>query len=168
MADRSNMAWFEMAAYDCSILQFEGWDGEMAQFEVELNRMLGGPLPNKVGDTARHDEGLVIRIAPRRFWLLFDGPPPIVDVDVRLGCALWLGEGRIRLRLSGRGLKHLVERCLAVDWETLGDGRAVQTGLDRMPVLLLRRSGFECDLLVARSLSKSLTEWIADASAACT
>lgn len=168
MADGSNMAGFEMAAYDCSILQLEGWVGAMAQFEVVLNRMLGGPLPNKVGDTARHDEWLVIRIAPRRFWLLCDGPPPVIDFDAELGCALPLGEGRVRLRLSGRSLKQVLERCVAADWETLGDGRAVQTGLDRMPVLLLRRSGFECDLLVPRSFSKGMMQWIADASAAGT
>ncbi|RUW86384.1 hypothetical protein EN833_21120 [Mesorhizobium sp. M4B.F.Ca.ET.190.01.1.1] len=48
MADGSNMAGFEMAAYDCAILQFLGWDGTMAQFEAVLNRMLGGLLPNKV------------------------------------------------------------------------------------------------------------------------
>ncbi|TIU95471.1 MAG: sarcosine oxidase subunit gamma, partial [Mesorhizobium sp.] len=64
------MARFATAAYDCAIVQFEGWDGEMAQFEAELHRMLGGPLPNKVGETARHDGWLVVRIAPRRFWLL--------------------------------------------------------------------------------------------------
>lgn len=166
MADDSNMAIFEMVAYDCSILQFEGWDGAMARFEAVLDQMLGGPLPKMVGDTARHDNWLVIRIAPRRFWLLCDGPPPIVDVDAELGCALPLGEGRARLRLSGRGLKHVLERCVAIDWAALEDGRAVQTRLDRMPVLLLRRSGFECDLLVPRSLSKGLTEWLADASAA--
>ncbi|RWP97629.1 MAG: sarcosine oxidase subunit gamma [Mesorhizobium sp.] len=158
------MARFEMAAFNCAIVQFEGWDGAMAQFEVVLNRMLGGPLPKKVGDTARHDGWLVIRIAPRRFWLFCDGPPPITDVDPELGCALPLGEGRVRLRLSGRGLKHVLERCVAVDWETLGDARAVQTGLHGVPVLLLRRSGSECDLLVPRSCSKGLTEWIADAS----
>ncbi|RUW03098.1 MAG: sarcosine oxidase subunit gamma [Mesorhizobium sp.] len=165
MADGSNMGGFEMAAYDCSILQFEGWDGAMAKFEVVLNRILGEPLPNKVGDTARHDDRLVIRIAPRRFWLLCDGPPPVIDVDAEFGCTLPLDEGRIRLRLSGRGLKQVLERCVAADWETLGDGRAIQTGLDHMPVLLLRRSGFECDLLVPRSLSKGLMDWIADASA---
>ncbi|MER9839562.1 sarcosine oxidase subunit gamma [Mesorhizobium sp. M0145] len=168
MADGSNVAGFEMAAYDCPILQFEGWDGAIAHFEVELSRSLGGPLPHKVGDTARHDDWLVIRIAPRRFWVLCDGPPPIIDVDAELGCALSLGQGRIRLRLTGRGLKHVLERCVSVDWEALGDGQAVPTGLDRMPVLLLRRSRFECDLLVPRSLSKSLMDWIADASAACT
>ncbi|WP_245457300.1 MULTISPECIES: sarcosine oxidase subunit gamma [unclassified Mesorhizobium] len=168
MADGSNMARFATAAYDCAIVQFEGWDGEMAQFEAELHRMLGGPLPNKVGETARHDGWLVVRIAPRRFWLLCDGPPPNAYVDPKLGCALPLGEGSVRLRLSGVGLKHVLERCVAVDWETLGEGRAVQTGLHRVPVLLLRRSAFECDLLVPRSFSKSLTEWMVDASAGVT
>ncbi|QKD19589.1 hypothetical protein HGP13_34175 [Mesorhizobium sp. NZP2077] len=48
MADGSNIGGFEMAAYDCSILQFEDWDGTAAQIEVVLNSMLGGPLPNKV------------------------------------------------------------------------------------------------------------------------
>lgn len=165
MADGSNMTGFEVAAYDCAIVQFEGWHGAMAQFEVELNSMLGGPLPNEVGETARHDNWLIIRIAPRRFWLLCDGTPPITDVDAELGCALPLGEGRMRLRLSGGGLKHVLERCVPIDWETLGEGRAVQTGLHRVPVLLLRRGILECDLFVPRSLSKSLREWIADASA---
>ncbi|WP_235984604.1 sarcosine oxidase subunit gamma [Mesorhizobium neociceri] len=139
MADGSTMTGFEMAADDCAIIQFEAWDGAMAQFEAELPRILGGPLPTEVGDTARHDSWLVIRVAPCWFWLLWDGPPPIIDVDPKLGCALPLGEGRVRLRLSGRGLQYVLERCVAVDWETLAEGRALQTGLHRVPVLLLRR-----------------------------
>ncbi|MER9076671.1 sarcosine oxidase subunit gamma [Mesorhizobium sp. M0904] len=166
MAEGPTVAGFEMAAYDCAIVQFEGWGGAMAQFEAELQRTLGGPLPNETGETARHDSRLVIRVAPRRFWLLCDGPPPVIDVDPELGCALPLGEGRVGLRLSGGGLKYVLERCVPVDWETLGEGRALQTGLHRVPVLLLRRSAFECDIIAPRSFSKSLTEWIADASAA--
>ncbi|MER9345354.1 hypothetical protein NKI41_32450 [Mesorhizobium sp. M0601] len=114
MADDTNIPIFEMFAYDCSILQFEGWDGPMARFDTVLSKMLGGPLPKTVGDTARHDNWLVIRIAPRRFWLLCDGTSPSVDVDADLGCALPLGEGRARLRLSGRGLKYVLERCVAL------------------------------------------------------
>ncbi|WP_245452136.1 sarcosine oxidase subunit gamma [Mesorhizobium waimense] len=166
MADSSTMAGFEMAADDCVIVQFEGWDGAMAQFEAQLRRMLDGPLPNEVGETVRHDSWVVIRVAPRRFWLLGDDPLPIRDIDPELGCTLPLGEGRVRLRLFGGVIKHVLERCVAVDWKTLGEGRAVQTGLHRVPILLLRRSAFECDLLVPRSFSKSMTEWIADASTA--
>ncbi|MER8977041.1 sarcosine oxidase subunit gamma [Mesorhizobium sp. M0800] len=165
MGDDSNTARLKTAAYDCAIVQCEGWDGAMAPFEAELNGMLGGPLPTKVGETSRQDNWLVIRIAPRRFWLLCDGTPPIVDVDAELGCALPVGEGRVRLRLSGEGLKRLLERCGSIDWETLGEGRAVQTGFHRVPVLLLRSGTLECDLFVPRSLSESLRKWIADASA---
>lgn len=168
MADSSTQAGLEIAAYDCAIVQFDGWDNTVARFEAELELMLGGPLPSKVDETARHDGWLVIRVAPNRFWLLCDRAPPVIDVGLELGCALALGESRVRLRLSGGGLKHVLERCVAVDWEALGKGRAVQTGFHRVPVLLLRRSAFECDLLVPRSFSKSIMEWIADLSAAVT
>ncbi|MER9262747.1 sarcosine oxidase subunit gamma [Mesorhizobium sp. M0619] len=168
MANISITSCFEMAVSDCAILQFEGWVSRLAQFEAELSKMLGGALPNKVGDTVSHDALLVIRVGPRRLWLLCDRPLPAFEVDADLGCALALSEGRVRLRLSGGRLRHILERCVAVDWEILGDGKAVQTGLHRVSVLLLRRSAFECDVLVPRSFGKSLAEWIADASETCT
>ncbi|BCH05280.1 hypothetical protein MesoLj131b_72790 (plasmid) [Mesorhizobium sp. 131-2-5] len=165
MTNGSDQAGLAIASKDCGIVQFDGWDDAMARFEADLAPRLGGQLPTKVGETTYQDGKLVIRIAPRRFWLLCDGPLPAIDIDPELGCMLGLGEGRVRLRLSGQNIKHVLERCVVVDWDSLQQGEGVQVGFHRVPVLLLRTGPFECDLFVPRSFSRSLGEWISQVSA---
>ncbi|MER9573927.1 sarcosine oxidase subunit gamma [Mesorhizobium opportunistum] len=167
MANGADQAGLEIASQDCGILQFHGWDDAMGRFEADLAPKLGGHLPKKVGETTYQDSKLVIRIAPRRFWLLSDGSLPPIDIDPELGCMLELGEGRVRLRLSGQNIKHVLERCVVVDWDSLQEGEGVQGGFHRIPVLLLRTGSFECDLFVPRSFARSLVEWISDAEIGC-
>ncbi|MER8594273.1 sarcosine oxidase subunit gamma [Mesorhizobium sp. M1182] len=168
MANGSDQAGLGIASRDCGIVQFDGWDGAMERFETDLAPRLGGQLPTKVGETTYQDGKLVIRIAPRRFWLLSDGSLPPIDIDPELGCMLELGEGRVRLRLSGQNIKHVLERCVVVDWDSLQQGKGVQVGFHRVPVLLLRTGSFQCDLFVPRSFGRSLVEWISGASAGVT
>lgn len=167
MANGSDQAGLGIASQECRIVQFHGWDGAMTRFEADLAPRLGGQLPTKVGETTYQDDKLAIRIAPNRFWLLSDGPLPPVDVDPELGCMLDLGEGRMRLRLAGQKIKHVLERCVVVDWDSLPEGEGVQVGFHRVPVLLLRTGSFQCDLFVPRSFARSLVEWISDVEIGC-
>ncbi|MFD2052062.1 sarcosine oxidase subunit gamma family protein [Mesorhizobium calcicola] len=166
MANGTNQPGFEIASQDCGIVQFHGWDEAMARFEADLATKLGGQLPTKVGKTAYKDGKFVMRIAPNRFWLLSDAPPPPIDIDPELGCKLALGEGRVRLRLSGRNIKHVLERCVVVDWDSLPEGEGVQVCFHRVSVLLLRTGSSQCDLFVPRSFARSLMDWISNVSAA--
>ncbi|WP_189521194.1 MULTISPECIES: sarcosine oxidase subunit gamma family protein [unclassified Mesorhizobium] len=158
---------FNLSPADCPIVQIEGWDATLAKFEASVSRALGAPLPAAVGETVRHAEVLIVRVAPRRFWLMSEAGAKPLTIDPELGCSVSLGEGRLRLRMDGTRLPEILSKCVAVDWSSpaAAPGRAWQTAFHHVPVLLLRTAETACDLIVPRSFAKSLTDWIADSAA---
>ena len=160
---------FNLEAADCPIVQTEGWDGTLASFEASVSKALGAPLPTAVGETVRHADVLIVRVAPRRFWLISEAgaKPPSLVIDAELGCSVLLGEGRVRLRMEGMRLPEILSKCVAVDWSSpaAAPGRAWHSAFHRIPVLLLRTAETACDLVVPRSFVRSLADWIADSAA---
>ncbi|MEI9430449.1 sarcosine oxidase subunit gamma family protein [Mesorhizobium sp. Cs1299R1N3] len=157
---------FTLAVADCPLIQVEGWDGTLSQFESNLSASLGAKLPASVGETVRHQSLLVIRIAPRRLWLALDDgtQAPTLAIDPDLGCSVCLGEGRVRFGLAGVDISSVLSTCMAVDWHApaAAPGRAVQTSFHHVPVLLLRTGETACDVIVPRTFSRSLHYWIMD------
>ncbi|WP_214475625.1 sarcosine oxidase subunit gamma family protein [Mesorhizobium sp. dw_380] len=159
---------FSLSVADCPLIQVEGWDGTLRQFETNLSASLGTGLPASVGETVRHENLLIIRVAPRRLWLALDdgAPAPSLAIDPDLGCSVSLGEGRVRFSLAGADIARVLSTCIAVDWQSpaAAPGHAVQTSFHHVPVLLLRTGEAACDLVVPRSFARSLSDWIADGS----
>ncbi|ESY74930.1 sarcosine oxidase subunit gamma [Mesorhizobium sp. M0051] len=157
---------FSLSVADCPLIQVEGWDGMLGQFESSLSAALGTKLPASVGETVRHKNFVIIRVAPRRLWLALDdgtqGSSLAIDPD--LGCSVCLGEGRMRFSLAGADIASILSTCIAVDWHapTTAPGRAVQTSFHHVPVLLIRTSETSCDLVAPRSFARSLQDWLAD------
>lgn len=160
---------FDLSIADCPIIQIEGWDGTLERFEASLARVLGVALPALVGETARHADTLMVRVAPRRFWLISENgaevPSPAVDPE--LGCSVSLHGGRVRFRMTGACVPEVLSACIAVDWHSPAAALncAVQTSFHRVPVLLIRTAASACDLLVPRSFARSLAEWITGVAA---
>jgi len=159
---------FSLSVSDCPLIQVEGWDRSLRQFETGLSASLGVDLPASVGETARHNGLLIIRVAPRRLWLVLDdgAPAPSLAIDPDLGCSVSLGEGRVRFSLAGADIARVLSTCIAVDLHapTAAPGRAVHTSFHHVPVLLLRTGEASCELIVPRSFATSLSDWIADGS----
>ncbi|WP_246672226.1 MULTISPECIES: sarcosine oxidase subunit gamma family protein [unclassified Mesorhizobium] len=159
---------FTLSRSDCPIVQIEGWDGMLAQFELSASQMLGTALPVSVGDTARLADTLIVRVSPRRLWLIMeaDAETPQPAIDPELGCSVHLGEGRVRFSLSGARVLEILSGCIAVDWRSPGaaPGRAFQTVFHHVPVLVLRTSETGCDMIVPRSFAHSLADWVADSA----
>ena len=158
---------FVLSVADCSLVQLEVWDGKSQQLEAVLSGTFGIALPSTVGETVRHRNLRAIRVAPRRFWLLYDAPggePIALDPD--FGSVVDLGEGRTRLRLSGPRLADVLAKCIAVDWQSpaAAPERAIQTSFHGVPVLFLRTGEAECELLVPRSFSRSILDWLGDSA----
>ncbi|WP_246680789.1 sarcosine oxidase subunit gamma [Mesorhizobium sp. B3-1-9] len=157
---------FTLSRSDCPIVQVEGWDGMLARFELNVSQMLGTALPVSVGETVRHADTLIVRVSPRRLWLMMetDAKPPQPAIDPELGCSVPLGEGRVRFSLSGARILEILSGCIAVDWRapSAAPGRAIQTALHHVPVLVLRTSETSCVMIVPRSFARSLADWIAD------
>ncbi|MER9860972.1 sarcosine oxidase subunit gamma family protein [Mesorhizobium sp. M0185] len=156
---------FSLSVADCPLIQIEGWDATLRQFEKSVSASLNTKLPASVGETVRHKGFLTIRVAPRRLWLALDEgtEAPALVVDPDLGCSVPLGEGRVRLKMAGPGIARLLSGCIAVDWHapTAAPGRAVQTSFHHVPVLFLRTGETACELIVPRSFARSLSDWIA-------
>lgn len=173
MADTAQSASLEIRELDDWWLsQVSGWTGSMGQLEAHLARSLRCALPARVGETVPFGSGLVLRVAPERFWILGNAPWPgraaVEAVDPMLGGTLSLDHGRTRLHLSGPGVFGVLSRSVALDWRSpaLAPGRFAQTMLHRVPVLVLRSPHESFDLLVPRSFSESIREWIEDAARA--
>jgi methylglutamate dehydrogenase subunit D len=159
---------FDLSITDCPIIQFDGWDETLVRFETSLSQVLGAALPALVGDTVRHAGTLVVRVAPRRFWLISENGAEVSSplIDPELGCSVPLREGRVRFQMAGAGVPRILSACIAVDWQSpaAGPGRALQTSFHRVPVLLIRTADSACDLLAPRSFARSLADWITDAA----
>ncbi|RWL06638.1 MAG: sarcosine oxidase subunit gamma [Mesorhizobium sp.] len=155
---------FSLSVVDCPLIQIEGWDGTLGQFETSLSASLGTKLPASVGETVRQKGLLVIRVAPRRLWLALDDgfEAPSLAVDPDLGCSVSLDEGRVRFRMAGADVARVLSKCITVDWRApaAAPGRAVLTSLHHVPVLFLRTGDTACELFVPRSFSQSLSDWI--------
>jgi sarcosine oxidase subunit gamma len=166
MADLATPTDFSLSASDCPLVQIEGWDDALEKFEASLSQALGTPLPALVGETVRHADSLIVRIAPRRFWLISTGasqaPSPAVDAE--LGCQVPLGEGRVRFTMTGARVPKVLSACIAVDWHSpaAAPGRALHTSFHHIPVLFVRTSEAECELIVPRSFARSVQDWLAD------
>jgi heterotetrameric sarcosine oxidase gamma subunit len=155
---------FSLSVGDCPLIQVEAWDRTLGQFESSVSASLGTNLPGSVGETVRHKGLLVIRVAPRRLWLPLDdgAQAPSLAVDPDLGCSVSLGEGRVRFRMAGADITRVLSKCIAVDWRApaAAPGRAVLTSLHHVSVLFLRTGDAACELIVPRSFSQSLSDWI--------
>ncbi|MER9879333.1 MULTISPECIES: sarcosine oxidase subunit gamma family protein [unclassified Mesorhizobium] len=165
MASLTSSRDFSLSVADCPLIQVEGWDATLRQFEKSVSASLGKKLPASVGETVRHKGLLIIRVAPRRLWLALDEGTevPALVVDPDLGCSVPLGEGRARLKMAGPDIARLLSGCIAVDWHapTAAPGRAVLTSFHHVPVLFLRTGETACELIVPRSFARSLSDWIA-------
>ncbi|WP_192250538.1 sarcosine oxidase subunit gamma [Mesorhizobium silamurunense] len=147
----------------CTIVQVEGWPETQAAFEAELSRQLGAALPAAFGEALPVGGWLAVRLAPRRFWLIAEGrSKPNWSIDPALGCSVSLGEGRMRLKLSGQHTFDVLGACVAIDWDSpqAKPGSALQTGFHHVPVLLLRTGTEACDIFAPRSFAQSLIDWL--------
>jgi len=85
-------------------------------------------------------------------------------LDPNVGCALNLTAGRRRFRLQGPWLREVVSKLVAIDPDgaQLAPGRAVQTGIHHVPVLMLARGGLPRHSRPPQ-LRAERGEWIEDA-----
>lgn len=103
----------------------------------------------------------VLRIRPDLAWVIAEpGDMPDWTVGGK-GVVVDLSSSRIRLKLRGDAARTL-PRIVAVDLTAIGAGGFVFTAIHGMPVTIIAvREGY--DLLVPRSFSASLMDWIEDA-----
>jgi sarcosine oxidase subunit gamma len=162
VAERDHFALDEIT--DWRLTQIAGW--KPADFETFATALSGMVAPSSVGDVVKREDVSLIRIAPDRLWLIEEA----ASFVLRLGriptnvCVTSLTEGRRRFRLSGELSNAVLSRCIAIDLDDpgLAPGKAVQTCMHRVGVLIHRLSLDSFDLYAPRSFSVSLHQWVTD------
>jgi heterotetrameric sarcosine oxidase gamma subunit len=168
VAESANFTLEEMTGW--SLFQIAAWPQSMAKIEQSLKLACGFPPPLLTGHTADGGGLTLIRIAPDRLWAANESGGDRIEfadtVDAVSGAVCRLTEGRRRFRLGGVRVRDVLAKSVAIDWESPGSapGRAVQTMLHRVPVLLHRLSRDSFDLYAPRTLAQSVSESIADAA----
>ncbi len=148
-----------LAPTDCPILQADGWPGCEAAFETALSRQWGVTLPATVGDWIATTEARILRLAPRRFWWIGDGPMTPASLD-GAGTLTPLAEGRVAFQLDGPAARARLSEFIAVDWDEIAcrPGRAVLAGIHRIPVCVLRLAPERFQLIAPRTFARSIAE----------
>jgi len=138
----------------------------------DTGKMIGelfGEAPGPVGTFVENDPVTMITTAPGRTVLISESD----DLASALSTALPasqaavtdLSHARTMLRLTGDTAAEILGKGLAIDLHTsvFAPGRAAQSVIHHMDVLVIRREDEVFDLLVFRSFGLSLAEWLIDA-----
>ena len=124
-----------------------------------------GVQPPGVGETARAGASTILGLGPR-WWMVDapDGSPPLqgttgvsaVEVSAQFACFL----------LEGTSVRDVLAHGTTVDLhpEHLASGRAVQTLLAKVRVVLARTGADDYRLWVHASYARHLAAWLMDAS----
>jgi heterotetrameric sarcosine oxidase gamma subunit len=118
-----------------------------------------GKLPAKVGVVLDHDARMLLRIAPKQFWLLGE---PIVSGDGVY--VTHLSSGRTRIVLDGNNATRLLSAIALIDFSTAAfrPKQFVMTGIHHTPVTILCVAENEFHIFVLRSFAQNVWEWLCD------
>lgn len=151
-----------------AIAQVTAWpdtDNSTAEAIGELFGLTPGP----VGSAVEHGSVTMVTTAPGRTLLVSDND----DLSSALSAALPASEAAVTdlshartiLRLTGEAAADILGKDLAIDLHAsvFAPGRAAQSVIHHMDVLVIRREDEVFDLMVFRGFGLSLAEWLLDA-----
>jgi methylglutamate dehydrogenase subunit D len=133
---------------------------QVAGADRDLKKALG-KLPMKVGVALNHDGRSLLRIGPKKIWVLGAAP------EASSGCYITpLSSGRTRIVLSGSGARDVLSSCAAIDFHPseFKPGQFVLTGIHHTPVAILCIDENEFHIYALRTFAKTVWEWLEDSS----
>lgn len=151
-----------------AIVQVTAWPEPAKSTEKAIGALFG-KAPGPVGTAVERGGVSMVTLAPGRY-LLFSKAD---DLASALSAALPasdaavtdLSHARTMLRLSGEAAAEILGKGLAIDLHTsvFAPGRAAQSVIHHMDVLVIGRKDRVFDLVVSRGFGLSLAEWLLDA-----
>jgi len=130
---------------------------------------LFGEAPGPVGTAVENGPVTVITLAPGRTFLVSENDDLVSALTAALpasqAAVTDLSHARTVLRLTGEAAADILGKGLAIDLHpsVFAPGRAAQSVIHHMDVLIIRREDEVFDLVVFRGFGLSLAEWLLDA-----
>jgi len=153
-----------------SILQIQAWPDTLETVRQVIAEIAGIEAPGP-GRAAASAGTTIAAVAPGRFLLSADAE----DIASKFEAALPasdaavsdISHGRVILRLEGEAAAKVLATSVAIDLDlaVFPAGRAAQTMIHHVDVVLHRRSETQFDLWVLRSFAEALAEWLLDQAA---
>ena len=151
-----------------AIVQVTAWPDTDKSVGKAIGELFGVAL-GPVGMAIEHGPVSVITIAPGRYLLVSedDGLASALSAALPASDAAVtdLSHARTMLRLSGEAAADILGKGLAIDLHPsiFAPGRAAQSVIHHMDVLVIAREEEVFDLVVFRGFGLSLAEWLLDA-----
>jgi len=150
------------------IVQVTAWP-DTAEDAGKAIGELFGKAPGPVGAAVEHGPVTVITVAPGRYILASEDDALASALSAALpaseAAVTDLSHARTMLRLSGEAAVDILGKGLAIDLHesVFPAGRAAQSVIHHIDVLIIRREDEAFDLVVFRGFGLSLAEWLLDA-----
>jgi sarcosine oxidase subunit gamma len=152
-----------------SILQVQAWPDSLDRANGVIAQLTNVDIPEPC--TAAHAPGLTLAaVAPERFLIAGDAE----DLAARFQGALTIVEatvadishGRTILLFEGGTAAEILQSCVQIDLDpaVFPPGRAAQTMIHHIDVLIVRLTETSFQLWTLRSFAQSLAEWVLDAA----
>lgn len=151
-----------------SVVQVVAWPEGAARVRSAVAEAVGVAAP-PLGRAAGDDAAWVAHVAPGRYLALAGSPGLAARLETLLGAGdgavIDLDEARTVLRLEGPKSAAILAKGVALDLDPAAFpvGRAAQTSIHHIDLMLHRRGDDVFDIVVFRSLAQSLGEWLLDA-----
>ena len=158
-------------ARPAAMLQVQAWPDTLAAVETALAQALTTEALPQPGHAHAFDGGAIAALGAGRFMIVATRD----EAAARIGAALSdsdatitdISHGRTILALEGAAAAALLARCVALDLDPAAfpPGRATQTNIHHIDVLLRRVPEGSFEVWVFRSFAEALAEWLIDAGA---
>jgi sarcosine oxidase, subunit gamma len=143
-----------------SILQIKPWIGQGSRPPV-------ASWPSRIGASLESGAARVLCLAPDEWLVVSTEPDAFEMVEDWNGFVIAdLTQGWETLELRGSSSRELLTKGCGLDWHprSFPPGHCARTRFARIPLLILCTDSLRFELYVARSYSRYLQDWIADAA----
>lgn len=151
-----------------AIAQVTAWPGTDKSAAKAIGELFG-KAPGPAGTAVEPGAVTMVTLAPGRYLLFSENDGLASALNAALpakdAAVTDLSHARTMLRLSGKAAADILGKGLAIDLHAsvFPAGRAAQSVIHHMDVLVIRREEQVFDLVVLRGFALSLAEWLLDA-----
>lgn len=153
-----------------AVLEIGSWPNRLETVAKRLGELCEGEVPGRPGRFSAHAPALLGWLAFGRFLWLSAEAEDTQRIDEAFpeedAAVVDLAPARHLLRISGADAPALLNKAVTIDFDpkAFDPGSLAQSVIHQVPVVILRRSVEDFDLLIPSSLIASFTGWLTEAA----